>query len=393
MLNDTKLRSLKSRDEPYSISDGNGLYIEIRPTGAKYWRQNYRYNGKQKKLAHGKYPLVSLAEAREMRDQALKELHSGSDPSKLKRQAKLRLKNTFGQIAKEWHDKESENWKAIHSYKVWRQLERDVLPYLQDEPIDRITTTDLLDVLKRVEKRGALDIASRQRQRCEAIFNHAILTDRAINNPAVPLVKVLKTKKVKHRNALNKNELPEFLSRLELFDCHSIPKIALKVLIHTFVRTGELRGATWPEFDLENKVWLIPGERMKMGADHIVPLTPQVIGLLNQIKHLTGNRTYVFASPQRPKQPISNNTILQIIYRMGYKGRATGHGFRATASSTLNELGFNPDAIERQLAHSERNKVRAAYNRSEYLDERKSLMATWSEIVDQSLQTLCAKES
>lgn len=381
MLNTTKINSLKTREKPYKLADANGLYIYVRPTGTKSWRQKYRYNGKEKLLSHGKYPTVTLSEARELRDKAIRSLHEGIDPAKAKRREKTEQKNTFEVIAKEWHEKQAVNWKPIHAEKVWRQLEADVLPYLRNEPIDKISPTDLLELLNRIQDRGALDIASRQRQRCEAIFKHAILTERATYNPATQLVGVLKTKKVEHRKALDSKELPEFFRRLEDTETHDIVRIAIKILIHTFVRTGELRGAKWSEFDLDKRVWTIPAQRMKMDNEHLVPLTDQVIALLLEIKEINGDREHVFASPQRPRQPLSDNAILNLIYRMGYKGKATGHGFRATASTTLNEMGYNPDAIERQLAHIEQNKVKAAYNRSEYLSERTKIMQNWSDYI------------
>jgi len=379
MLNTTKLNSLKPKAKPYKVGDSNGLYIYVRPSGTKSWRQKYRYNGKEKLLSHGKYPTLSLAEARELRDKAIKSLSDGIDPAKTKRRQKSEAKNTFEAIAKEWHEKQAINWKPIHATKVWRQLEADVLPYLKDEPIDKITPTDLLEVLQRIQDRGALDIASRQRQRCDAIFKHAILTERATHNPATQLVGVLKTKKVTHRKALDRKELPEFFSRLEAAETHEVVRLATKILIHTFVRTGELRGAKWQEFDFEARLWTIPAERMKMDNEHLVPLTDQVIEFLSQLKDINGHREYVFASPSRPRQPLSENAILSLLYRMGYKGRATGHGFRATASTTLNEMGYNSEAIERQLAHTEQNKIKAAYNRSEYIEQRIELMSKWSD--------------
>jgi integrase len=381
MLNTTKINSLKPKDKPYKVADAHGLYIDVRPTGTKCWRQKYRYNGKEKLLSHGKYPMVTLAEARELRDKAIRQLYDHIDPARAKRRAKSESNNTFEVLAKEWHEKQSVNWKPAHSAKVWHQIETDLLPFLKDEPIDNITTTDLLEVLDRVQKRGALDIAARQRQRCDAIFKHAILTDRATHNPATQLIGVLKTKKVVHRKALDRKELPEFFSRLESTQTHDVVRLATMILIHTFVRTGELRGAKWDEFDFEEKVWTIPAERMKMDNEHLVPLTDQVIDLLMKLKVINGKREYVFASPQRPRQPLSENAILNLLYRMGYKGRATGHGFRATASTTLNEMGYNPDAIERQLAHTEQNKVKAAYNRGEYLEERTKFMSDWSRLI------------
>ncbi len=388
MLTVTKLNSLKPQAKPYKVSDAHGLYIYVRPTGTKSWRQKYRFNGKEKLLTHGKYPLVSLVEARELRDKALRLLHEGVDPSLVKLGQKLSRANTFGVIAKEWHEKESINWKPSHSQKVWRQLESDILKHLRDSPIDSISPTELLSVLEKIEKRGALDIASRQRQRCEAIFRHAILTERASHNPATQLVGVMKTKRVEHRKALKLEELPEFLDQLERTSAHQVVKIATKILIHTFVRTGELRGAKWDEIDFDKQIWSIPAERMKMGREHLVPLSEEVVSLLKQVKDINGQREYVFASPQRPKQPLSENAILNLIYRMGYKGKATGHGFRATASSALNEMGHNPDAIERQLSHTEKNKVKAAYNRAEYFGERKKIMECWSKLIQSNQQKI-----
>jgi integrase len=382
MLTSTKINSLKPKGKPYKTADAHGLYIDVRPTGAKFWRQKYRYNGVEKLLTHGKYPIVSLAEARKLRDAAIKLLSDGTDPSKAKRQSKARLSNTFGAIAKEWFDRQSINWKPIHSDKVWRQMEADLVPYLKDEPIDKISPTDLLEVLRRVEGRGALDVASRLRQRCEGIFKLAILTERADNNPATQLVGVLKTKKVKHLKALDHKELPEFFAKLEAFESHPVVKAGVKIIAHTFIRSKELRLIPWSEIDFDERVWLIPSERMKMTGDHFIPLTEPVIALLRELQMYNGDREHVFASPQRPKQPISTNAMIQVLYRMGYKGRATVHGFRATASTYLNESGYNPDAIERQLSHTQRNQVRAAYNRSEYLEERTRLLRDWSAYLD-----------
>jgi len=383
MLTTTKINALKpKKGKNYKVFDANGLYIDVRTTGTKVWRQKYRYNKKEGLLTHGKYPMVSLKEARELRDKAIRNIHDKLDPARIKRREKNQAENAFGVIAKEWHEKQAVNWKPIHATKVWRQFEADILPYLKDEPIDNISPTDLLEVLKRIEDRGALDIAARQRQRCDAIFKHAILTERATLNPATQLVGVLKTKKVEHRKALDRKELPEFLKKLESTEANSIVKIATKMIVHTFVRTGELRGAKWSEFDMDERLWLIPANRMKMDADHLVPLSDQAIALLTELHSINGNQEHVFASPQRRNQPISNNAVLNLLYRMGYKGRATGHGFRATASTALNELGYNSDAIERQLSHTEQNKVKAAYNRSEYIEERKKLMQDWSNIIE-----------
>ena len=380
MLTASKINSLKSADKAYKVADSNGLYLHVLPSGTKVWRQKYRFHNREKLLTHGKYPIVSLADARRLRDAALKDLSEGNDPAKIKRVERAKQVNTFGVLAKEWFDKQAINWSTGHSDKVWGQMERDLFPRLASEPIEKITTTDLHEVLKKVEGRGALDVASRLRQRCEAIFKHAMLTERATANPATPLVGVLKTKKVQHLNALDTKDLPEFFAKLESFDSHPIVKIATKIVAHTFVRSKELRFSVWSEIDFEQRLWHIPAERMKTKAsDHFVPLSDPVIELFRELEQYNGHRKFVFASPQRPKQPISENAMIQLLYRMGYKNKATVHGFRTTASTFLNEAGYNPDAIERQLSHAERNQVRAAYNRSEYMAERAKILKDWSQ--------------
>lgn len=382
MLTNTKVKNLKTKDKSYKVSDAHGLYLHVHSNGSKYWRQNYRYNNKQKTLSHGVYPRLSLAEARERRDEALKQISDGIDPSQAKKVAKLSTANTFELVAREWFEKEAINWTEGHQRKVWLSIERDLLPFLGDDPVDKITPIRLLEVLKKVETRGALDVASRLRQRADGIFRYALLTERVDQNPATQLKGTLKTRKVQHLHALSKKELPQFLRDLERYDGHPLMVLYTKMLIHTFVRTSELRFATWDEFDLTERQWIIPADRMKMRQEHIVPLTDQMIEFLNEIKQYNRHREFVFASPQRPRQALSSNGITNVIYRMGYKGKTTGHGFRSTASTILNESNFNPDAIERQLAHAERNKIRAAYNRSEYLDERARLMEWWSDYVE-----------
>lgn len=389
MLTTSKIKSLKAQEKPYKVGDANGLYLHVLPSGSKVWRQKYRYHGREKLLTHGKYPMTSLAEARRLRDAALKNLVDDEDPAKVKRLQKAKKVNTFGVLAKEWFDIQAIDWSDGHADKIWKQMQRDLFPRLANEPIEKITTTDLLEVLKKVEARGALDVTSRHRQRCEAIFKYAMRTERASSNPAMPLAGVFKSKKVQHLNALDTKDLPEFFTKLESFESHPIVKIATKIVAHTFVRSKELRFTVWSEIDFEERLWHIPAERMKTKAsDHFVPLSEPVVELFKELQQYNGHREFVFASPQRPRQPISENAMIQLLYRMGYKNKATVHGFRTTASTFLNESGYNRDAIERQLSHSERNQVRAAYNRSEYLEERAKMLKDWSRYLDSLTTTV-----
>jgi len=387
-LTDTQLRQSKPKAKPFKLSDGGGLYIQIQPKGAKYWRLAYRYAEKQKTLALGIYPEISLADARKKRADAKAYLAKGIDPSNLmskkvrKRAEVENLENSFESIAREWHEQQKGGWSKNHWDRVLISLEKEAFPDIGVFPIKDITAPHVLAVIRKVEKRGALEVAARLLQRCSAVFRYAIQTGRVENNPTSDLQGALKTKKVEHRAALTRSDLPLFFERLKKYDGHKITRLALKLVILTFVRTGELRGATWSEFDLENAEWRVPAERMKMRAEHIVPLSEQSIQILNELKELTGKHELVFPSRQTWKKPMSENTMLYAMYRMGYHGTATVHGFRATASTILNESGFKPDVIERQLAHVEKNKVRAAYHRSEYLEERKKMMQWWSDFID-----------
>jgi len=387
-LTDTQIRQSKPKPKPFKLSDGGGLYIQIQPKGAKYWRLAYRYAEKQKTLALGIYPEISLADARKKRADAKSYLAKGIDPSNLmskkvrKRTEEQNLENSFESIAREWHEQQKGGWSKNHWERVLVSLEKEAFPDIGVFPIKDITAPHVLAVIRKVEKRGALEVAARLLQRCSAVFRYAIQTGRAENNPTSDLQGALKTKKVEHRAALTRSDLPLFFERLEIYDGHKITRLALKLVILTFVRTGELRGATWSEFDLDNAEWRVPAERMKMRAEHIVPLSDQAIQILNELKELTGKHDLVFPSRQTWKKPMSENTMLYAMYRMGYHGTATVHGFRATASTILNESGFKPDVIERQLAHVEKNKVRAAYHRSEYLEERIQMMQWWADFIE-----------
>ena len=275
-------------------------------------------------------------------------------------------------------------WSLDHGTKVWRSLESDVLPYLGHRPISEITTDEVLAAVRRVEKRQAFDLAGRILQRCSSVFRYAIQTKRTSNNPTADCAGALETRKRQHRLALKKSELPAFLKELKNYEGHPVTRLALTLLTITFVRSGELRFATWDEFDLNNKMWRIPAERMKMGTEHLVPLSRQAIAVLEDLKQYTGDDKYLFTGERSRLKPISNNTMIYAMYRLGYKSRATPHGFRTSASSILNEEGFNRDAIERQLSHMERNQVRGAYTQhAEYLKERTTMMDWWGNYIEQ----------
>jgi integrase len=386
-LTDPKIRQAKPADKPYKLFDGGGLFLLVQPGGSKLWRLKYRFGGKEKLLAIGSYDKgVSLKKAREERDKARDQLVEGIDPGASKKKEKHaereQAENTFRAIALNWAETYGARWMESHRARVVDSLEADAFSALGDLPIKEITPPMVLGVIRAVESRGALDVASRVLQRTSAIFRYAIQTGRASYNPAADMKGVLKTRKVEHRSAISQGELPDFLKKLDSYSGDPITKLALRLIVLTFVRTGELRGARWEEFDTEQGEWRIPAERMKMRSPHIVPLSPQAIAVIEELSPLTGQFDLLFPSQRDQQRPISENTLLYALYRLGYHKRATVHGFRALASTILNETGFQPDVIERQLAHVERNKVRAAYHRSEYLEERQKMMDWWGACIE-----------
>jgi integrase len=386
-LTDPKIRQTKPIDKPYKLFDGGGLYLLVQPGGAKLWRLKYRFGGKEKLLAIGSYDKgVSLKKAREERDKARNQLVEGVDPGALRKDEKHaereQIENTFRAIAVNWAETYGAHWSETHRTRVLTSLEVDAFPALGALPIKEITPPMVLEVIRAVESRGALDVASRVLQRTSSIFRFAIQTGRATYNPAADMRGVLKTRKVEHRSTISRGELPEFLKKLDSYSGDPITKLALRLIILTFVRTGELRGARWEELNIDQGEWRIPAERMKMRSSHIVPLSPQALGVVEELRLLTGQFDLLFPSQRDQQRPISENTLLYAIYRLGYHKRATVHGFRALASTILNETGFRPDVIERQLAHVERNKVRAAYHRSEYLEERRKMMDWWGACIE-----------
>ncbi len=384
-LTDLSARNAKPQDKSYRLADGLGMYLEIMPNGSKYWRLKYRFAGKEKRLALGVYPTISLAQARAARDDARRQLAAGTDPSQARQQAKLVATtargNTFEILAREWHEKECAAWTAHYSTNVLHSLESDIFPAIGSHPITEITPPQMLAVLRKVENRGVVETVSRLLQRCSAVFRYAIITGRATYNPCADLKGAFKAAKTKNMARVQSNDVPTLIQKIRGYDGDLITRIALQFMALTFVRTKELIGAQWSEIDFDAAEWRIPAERMKMRDPHIVPLSRQAIALLGGAEKIKGSSGYVFKGTRA--KHMSRSTILFALYRLGYHSRMTGHGFRGLASTMLHEQGFSPDVIERQLAHAERNKVRAAYNHAQYLPERRRMMQHWADHLDQ----------
>ena len=386
-LTEIAIKSAKPGDRIKKLSDGNGLVLLVYPNGSKYWAFRYRYLGKEKNLSLGIYPEVSLAQARRKLSDARNLLSDGQDPSEArksqKRQAFVSAENNFEAIAREWIAAKKDAWTPRYANFVVVRLEKDIFPKLGTRPIKDISPPELLSVVRMIEARGASELAHRVLNCCGQIFMFGIATGRAERNPANDLQAALKTHVKKNYAHLKAVELPEFLSRLSSYSGHPQTRLAVTLLMMTFVRTTELRGATWEEIDFDKCEWRIPAERMKMRRDHIVPLSRQAMIAFKELKRLNGQWKYVFPNPQKPIKHMSENAVLYALYRMGYHNRTTGHGFRHTASTILNESGlFSSDAIERQLAHVQGNKVRAAYNHAQYLPERRQMMQWWADYLD-----------
>ncbi|MEQ9998738.1 tyrosine-type recombinase/integrase [Pectobacterium versatile] len=382
-LNARQVGTAKAKEKPYKLADGGGLYLLVNPNGAKYWRLKYRTAGKEKLLAVGVYPDVSLADARAKRDEARRLLAGGGDPSddkKSEKQAKkLSVDNTFEALAREWHAYKHPNWSKGYSEDLMESFEKDIFPYIGKRPITDIKPLDILEALRKLEKRGVLDKMRKIRQACSQTFRYAIVTGRAENNPASELAGALAIQKHKHYPHLVASEFPEFLQCLSQYSGSRITQIATRLLMLTGVRTIELRAAEWIEFDLDNGLWEVPKERMKMRRPHLVPLSEQVLILLRQLQEMTGRFKLVFPGRNDSTKPMSEASINQVIKRIGYHGRSTGHGFRHTMSTILHEQGYNTAWIETQLAHVDKNSIRGTYNHAQYLDGRREMLQWYAD--------------
>jgi integrase len=387
-LNDLKVRTAKPREKPYKISDFDGLYLLVTEKGYKWWRFRYRFDGKEKLLALGTYPEISLADARQRRDEARKQVAHGIDPGSLRKamkQAETQEKETFEVIAHEWHTKFTPTWTTGHAGTIMSRLERDLFPWIGKRSIAEIKAPELLAVLRRVESRGALETAHRIRTIAGQVFRYAVATGRAERDPSGDLKGALPQPGEKHHAAItNPKEVGPLLRAIDEYQGHFVVKCALKLAPLFFVRPGELRNAEWTEIDLDERLWNIPAHKMKMKQAHIVPLSDQAVQLLNELKHLTGKSKYVFPSGRSFTRPMSDMAILAALRRMEYdRGTMTGHGFRAMARTILDEvLHVRPEYIEHQLAHSVKDPLGRAYNRTTFLPERREMMQLWADYLD-----------
>ena len=392
-LTEKQIKNAKPREKVYKMYDGHGLLLRVKPNGAKIWEYKYKIHaaGRQieKALALGVYGDVSLKEARYKSFEARKLRAANKDPVELKktqkRLAKFNSENTFEGIAREWHKNQAPKWTAQYAMKLWRRLELHIFPNLGRKAIADVTALDLLDSLRNTESRDKVDTSHRALQACRSIFQYAVLTQKIRYNPANDLKGVLKAHRKIGLPSIGPNQLPAFLEKLDEVKTTTMNRLAMKILMLTFVRQGELRRAKWEDFDFKGKQWRVRPETTKMRELHIVPLAEQTILHLEQLRLISGESEYLLPSQNRQKNPIMcENTINNVIHDMGYKGQMVGHGVRSMASTILNENGFRPDVIERQLAHMPRDKVRAAYNRAQYLVERCEMMQWWADYLDRA---------
>lgn len=387
-LTNSTLKNAQPRAKAFRLSDGDGLYLLIHPNGSKYWQIRYRFAGKERPpLSLGKYPELTLAKAREKRSEVRKLLSNGIDPHSQRKQEKLaeqfKNKNSFEVVATEWHHRNRPRWTKDHAVTVWQRLENHVFPLLRSRPVAEITPLELLTVLQKIESKKLHETAHRVLHICDAIFRFAIVTARLEINPAPNLRGALQPHIIEHLPSIRPSEVPAFFAAFRKLSTNRTYKLAFRLLALSVVRTGELRHARWSDFDIENREWIIPAEHTKCRREHIVPLPQQAISILRELTELDHAGPWAFPNQQPRKHPVmSENALNNMIKQMGYRGKMVGHGFRSLFSTVTNEQGFNPDAIERQLAHIEANSVRAAYNRADYLSERREIMQWWADWLD-----------
>lgn len=398
-LTDIKVRTAKPTDKQYKLTDGSGMHLLVHPNGSKYWRLQYRFGGKQKMLALGVYPEVSLADARARRDEARKLLANSIDPGDKKKNDKVEQEEarTFEQLAIEWHAT-NKKWSEEHSRRVLKSLEDNLFPAIGKRNIAELKTRDLLAPIKAVEMSGRLEIASRLQQRTTAIMRYAVQSGLLDYNPAQEMAGAVASSNRQHRPALELRRTPELLQRIDSYTGRPLTRLAVELTLLVFIRSSELRFARWSEIDFETSMWTIPAEReaiewikhsqrgSKMRTPHLVPLSRQALAILKQVHKLSGDRDFVFIGDHDHRKPMSENTVNKALRVMGYdtKIEVCGHGFRTMACSSLIESGlWSRDAVERQMSHMERNSVRAAYiHKAEHLDERRLMLQWWADFLD-----------
>ena len=380
-LTDTAIRGTKPTDKPQKFFDGNGLFLFVAPSGTKSWRWKYRFQGREKLLTFGTYPELSLKEARERCAESRKLLGGGIDPSVQKKTISRAWKSTFEAITREWHDNKKSAWSERYAEDVLERIVSNIFPYLGNRPINEITPPELLSVLRKIEARGAIYQANRIRETCSSVFRYAIATGKAERDTAADLRGALKPHVTTSRAAITEpEEVGGLLRAIDGYTGNFVTKCGLQLLALTFLRPGEVRLGEWHEIDLDEKLWRIPAKRMKMRLDHLVPLSIQACAILEELRKLTGRGHLMFPSLRSSHRAISDATFIAALRRMGFeKDEMCAHGFRSMASTILNEQGYPADAIEKQLAHNPRNKIRGIYNRAEYLPERRKMMQEWAD--------------
>ena len=387
-LTDLAIRAAKPASKALKLFDGGGLYLFVPPEGGRLWRLKYRFDGAEKLMALGKFPEFSLKQARSARDAARRLLADGIDPAAAKKAEKAAKRvealNTLEAVARAWLTHRTPAWKVGTLVAIQSSLENDVFPVLGPKPISDISSAEIRDAVQAIEARGASETARRVFQRLQSVFRFAVANDVVKVDPTYPLKpsEIFRPYKVRHRASISEKDAPEFLRRLDGYGGSDATKTALRLLILTATRPGELRGACWEEIDEVNAVWRIPAARMKMGTEHIVPLSKQALALIREWHDASATNRYVFPSPFYADRPISDGTLNSALARLGYKGAATAHGFRTLFSTCANEAGWNRDAIEKQLSHEERDDVRGAYNGAIWLDERNQMMQWWANRID-----------
>lgn len=397
-LTEMQVRNAKGKEKPYKLFDGGGLYLDVMPNGSRIWRFKFRQaNGKENRLTFGPYPEITLQDAREKRLETRRLMLQGVDPARHRDDAKRlltdRAANTFEKVAREWYANKVPTWSERTAKNMIVRLQADIFPSIGARPITDLKHRDIIDTLRKIEERGATEIAKRLKAVCSQIFSYAIQCGLTERNLVADMKDVLKTRRASHFAAIDADELPAFLASLERNEARMFEptRIAVRLMLLIFVRTSELIETPWSEIDLAKGEWIIPWQRMKRGkltvnpdtTNHHVCLSRQALALLRELHAMTGGSTYLFPNQRDPKKPISNNTILVALERMGYKGRMTGHGFRALAMSTIKErLGYRHEVVDRQLAHAPRDKVASAYDRAQFLAERKKMMQDWADYID-----------